>query len=56
MTKRFIAEPLPQQPGSSAALGELIVLDLFASFLAWIRVCLRPNLCILSVIWHHFWL
>jgi hypothetical protein len=25
MTKRFVAEPLPQQPGSSAALGKLVV-------------------------------
>jgi hypothetical protein len=25
MTKLFVAEPLPQQPGSSAALGKLTV-------------------------------
>jgi hypothetical protein len=37
MTKRFVAEPLPQQPGSSAALGKRasdFSADFFSLFLA----------------------
>jgi hypothetical protein len=33
MTKRFVAEPLPQQPGGSAALGALLTACFYVKFL-----------------------